>query len=181
MLALSLLIAFSGTAEARSYHRSHHGPVVVAPRGHVHFTIGVGPWSPRYVPAPRSGYRWVAGLYVRGRWSPGYWVPIAAAPTPGGIWVHGHWEGDHYVEGYWSHPDRSGETWVEGHYDEDGNWIEGRWVDARDAGSYSEGPSAPPTERYAPPEESDERGPAAIPFDVEEEDLDEVHAPPPER
>jgi hypothetical protein len=179
MLAtLSLLVAFTGTAEARPRH-SHHGKVVVAPRGRVHFTIGVGAWSPTYVPAPRAGFRWVAGFYRHGIWSPGYWVPLSAAPAPGMVWINGHWDGDRYVDGYWGRPEEAGDVWIEGHYDDDGNWIDGRWVDPRDSQAYGQGP----TSSTAAPEsyEPEERGPAAIPFVVEEEDPDEVHAPPPER
>jgi hypothetical protein len=178
LAALSFVLAFSGTAEARPNRHSHHGPVVVAPRGRVRFTIGIGPWSPTYVPAPRAGFRWIAGFYRHGVWSPGYWVPLAAAPAPGMIWINGHWEGDRYVDGYWGRPEDAGDVWIEGHYDDDGTWIEGRWVDQRDSDAYRQGPSS--VAPSAPPD-SDVRGPAAIPFDVEEADLDEVHAPPPER
>jgi hypothetical protein len=182
---LALLVAVSGTAEARhGRHAVHHGRVVVAPRGHVRFTIGVGPWSPGYAPAPRVGFRWITGYYVRGVWWPGYWEPVAPSPTPGMVWVPGHWDGDDYVEGYWRDGKRAGMSWVEGHYDDDGHWIEGRWVDVRDAEAYGNGPSASSSVREAPEVGSEETGPAAIPFVVEEEDpsaVDEIHAPAPER
>ena len=189
---LGLLVTFSGTAEARQgRHAVHHGRVVVAPRGHVRFTIGVGPWSPAYVPAPRVGFRWITGYYVQGAWRPGYWEPLAPPPAPGMVWVPGHWDGDTYVDGYWRDAGRAGMTWVEGHYADDGTWIEGRWVDARDAEAYRNGPSGssvwegPDTDSAETgPFEPSETGPAAIPFDVEEEDpseVDEIHAPPPQR
>jgi hypothetical protein len=182
---LALLVAFSGDAEARHGHRAaHHGRVVVAPRGHVRFTIGVGPWSPTYVPAPRVGFRWVTGYYVRGVWRPGYWEPVAPPPTPGMVWVPGHWEGDEYIEGYWRDADRAGMVWIEGHYEE-GNWIDGRWVDARDAEAYRNGPSGSTLNVEVPEEDfEEESGPAAVPFAVEEEDPsapEEIHAPPPAR
>jgi hypothetical protein len=183
---LALLVAFSGDAEARhGRHVAHHGRVVVAPRGHVRFTIGVGPWSPTYVPAPRVGFRWISGYYVRGVWSPGYWVPVAPPPTPGMVWVPGHWDGDEYIEGYWRDANRAGMVWVEGHYEE-GNWIEGRWVDARDAEAYRNGPSGSTQNIDVPDEDfdSEDAGPAAVPFTVEEEDPsepEEIHAPPPQR
>jgi hypothetical protein len=177
---LGLLVAFSGDAEARhGRHAAHHGRVVVAPRGHVRFTIGVGPWSPKYVPAPRAGFRWVAGYYVRGIWWPGYWEPVAS-PKPGMVWVPGHWQGEHYVEGYWRDANRAGMVWIEGSYDEDGNWIDGRWIDARDAEAYTNGPSGSGQNIEILPEDSA----TAIPFTVEEEDLsepEEIHAPAPER
>ena len=181
---LGLLVAFSGNAEARPAHApAHHGRVVVAPHGHAHFTIGIGPWSPAYRPAPRVGFRWVAGYYVRGVWWPGYWAPVAPAPIPGMVWVPGHWEGDAYVDGYWRDANRAGMTWIEGHYDDQGTWIEGRWVDSRDAEAYRNGPSGAST--YSAPESApSETGPAAVPFDVQEDDpsdVDEIHAPPPER
>ena len=188
MLAtLGLLVAFSGNAEARPVRHAphHHGRVVVAPHGRVHFTIGVGPWSPAYVPAPRVGFRWISGYYVRGAWRPGYWEPVAPAPTPGMVWVPGHWEGETYVDGYWRDARRAGMTWIEGHYGDDGAWIDGRWVDARDAEAYRQGPTGSTSStREAPPQPESETGPAAIPFDVQEEDpsdVDEIHAPPPSR
>ena len=185
---LGLLVAFSANAEARPVHHAphHHGRVVVAPHGHVRFTIGIGPWSPAYVPAPRVGFRWVSGYYVRGAWWPGYWEPLAPPPTPGMVWVPGHWEGETYVDGYWRDSRRAGMTWIEGHYGDDGAWIDGRWVDARDADAYRQGPTGSSSSvREAPPRaESETGGPAAIPLDVQEDDpsdVDEIHAPPPDR
>ena len=184
---LGLLVAFSGNAEARDgrhsarHAPSHHGHVVVAPRGHVRFTIGIGPWSPSYRPAPRVGFRWITGYYVRGIWRPGYWEPVASPPTPGMTWVPGHWDGATYVDGYWRDDRRAGMTWIEGYYDDEGNWIDGRWVDARDADAYSKGPFGSGQNIEVPPEDS---GPAAVPFAVEEEDPsepEEIHAPPPAR
>jgi hypothetical protein len=194
---LGLLVAFSANAEARdgrhgAHPAPHHGRVVVAPHGHTHFTIGIGPWSPAYRPAPRVGFRWITGYYVRGTWWPGYWEPVAPPPTPGLVWVPGHWDGGVYVDGYWRDAGRPGMTWVEGYYDDDGNWIDGRWVDSRDAEAYRQGPTASfstsreeaPPSRYEAPAESSETGPAAIPLDVQEDDpsdVDEIHAPPPDR
>lgn len=185
---LALLVAFSGDAEARhgrhsahGRHATHHGRVVVAPRGHVRFTIGVGPWSPTYRPAPRVGFRWMTGYYVRGVWWPGYWEPVAPPPTPGMVWVPGHWEGEHYTEGYWRDANQAGMVWIEGHYDDDGNWIDGRWIDARDAQAYTSGPAGSTQMSEIPAEDS---GPVAVPFAVEEEDPsrpEEIHAPAPER
>jgi hypothetical protein len=88
---LGLLVAFSGNAEARSTarcahdatRRPHQAASVVAPHGHTHFTIGIGPWSPAYRPAPRVGFRWITGYYVRGAWWPGYWEPVAPPPDAG--------------------------------------------------------------------------------------------------
>lgn len=184
---LGLLVAFSGNAEARPVRHAppHHGHVVVAPRGHVHFTIGIGPRSPAYVPAPRVGFRWMAGHYVRGVWWPGYWEPIAPPPTPGMVWVPGHWDGDAYVDGYWRDGRRAGMTWIDGYYDDNGTWVDGRWVDARDAATYRAGPSSASSTWEATPEtQPSETGPAAIPLDVQEDDpsdVDEIHAPPPDR
>ena len=191
---LGLLVGFSGNAEARDArhdgrHDAHHAPhgrVVVAPHGHTHFTIGIGPWSPAYRPAPRVGFRWITGYYVRGAWWPGYWEPVAPAPTPGMTWVPGHWDGAAYVDGYWRDDRRAGMTWIEGYYDDDGNWIDGRWIDARDAEAYRNGPTGGSSSSTweAPASEPSETGPAAIPLDVQEDDpsdVEEIHAPPPER
>ena len=179
---LALFVAFSGDAEARNgRHAAHHGRVVVAPRGHVRFTIGVGPWSPTYRPAPRAGFRWITGYYVRGTWWPGYWEPVAPAPTPGMVWVPGHWQGEHYAEGYWRDANREGMAWIEGYYDEDGNWVDGRWIDGRDVEAYTDGPSGQAQMTEIP---ADDSGPAAMPFVVEEEDPaepEQLHAPAPER
>ena len=184
---LGLLVAFSGNAEARdarhdarhdAHHAPHHGRVVVATRGHTHFTIGIGAWSPTYRPAPRAGFRWITGYYVRGVWWPGYWEPVGP-PRPGVVWVPGHWDGAAYVDGYWRDNSRAGMTWIDGYYDGDGNWIDGRWVNSRDAQAYTDGPPASSQTIEMPSEDS---GPAAVPFTVEEEDpSEEIHAPPPER
>jgi hypothetical protein len=189
---LGLLVAFSGNAEARpgradarhDAQHAHHGAVVVAPRGHAHFTIGIGPWSPAYRPAPRVGFRWITGYYVRGTWWPGYWEPVAPPPTPGSIWVQGHWDGGAYVDGYWRDERRAGMTWIDGYYGDNGDWIDGRWIDSRDAEAYRSGPPTMSQRLETPPQDS---GPAAVPFSMEEEDPsaaeepEEIHAPPPER
>jgi hypothetical protein len=78
-------------------------------RVRAHVYVGVAPpppivEQPGFAPHPgwvwRPGYyRWDGDHYV---WVPGYWV---LPPSPGALWVSGHWVHRHrgwfFVEGHW--------------------------------------------------------------------------------
>lgn len=69
MIATALLLLGLSSAQAGV-------TVTVTPAGTY---VSVNPWSPSWVPAPRSGYAWVGGHYdAWGNWVPGHWHP----PTP---------------------------------------------------------------------------------------------------
>ena len=164
---LVLLVAFSGTAEAGPPARQavHHG-VAAPPPGHVRPPPGVGAGPPAYVPPPRVGFRGRTVYYLSGVSAPVSWEPVARAPTPA-------------VEE--DDANHSGMVWIKGYYDDDGKWIDGRWMDERDAEAYKRGPPGK-TQMIEIP--YDDAGKAAMPISVEEEEPsepEELHAPPPER
>ena len=101
-----------------------------------HVRVVLGPWSPSYVPAPRAGFVWVGWRLTAGLWSPGHWRPKAPPPRVGLVFVPGYWRSGVYVDGYWREPEQDGMVWVEGYYDDNGDWIEGRWVAEEDLDTY---------------------------------------------
>ena len=99
---LALALSFTApTAEAGVY-------VNVSVPG---ITVAVNPWSPHWTPAPRAGYRWVAGHWEGRSWVPGYWVPTYS--RAGYVWVPGYWDHMNWVEGYWRPASYAGYVWVE--------------------------------------------------------------------
>lgn len=113
--SLALLFALTTATPAEA------GVVVSFGLGGIHLNA----WSPHYVPAARSGWRWSAGHYdVYGQWQPGHWRPYAA--QAGNDWVPGYWVGTRYYDGYWRPLARLGYLWTAGRYDR-GHWNEGYW------------------------------------------------------
>lgn len=165
MLAI-LLVAFSGTAEAQPPPRQAvHHRVAAAPPGPVPPPVGVGPRPPAYKPPHHVGFHGRPGYYYVGAISsPVSWESVAPAPAPA-VREEKH----------------SGMVWIQGNYDEDGKWIDGRWMDERDAAVYKRGPPGK-TQMIEIP--YDDSGRPGKPIVVEEEDPSEpaeLHAPPPDR
>lgn len=146
-LLLTLILSFAALgaptlAEARPRHHPPPRVHVSGPRVHV----VINPWAATYVPAPRAGWVWVAGVYYGPRWRPGYWTPAAA--RVGWVWAPGYWAGTVYVDGYWRESSRSGQVWVDGYYDDEGVWVPGYWAPANSSDAHRDEAPAPVFHEY---------------------------------
>ena len=131
MHSMLLLVVGLSTADARR-HRHHAHRKAKRPPAHkvVRVQVRAKPWSPGWVPAHRPGYTWIGGRWVGGIWHPGHWRPIGGPPRIGMVFVVGHWEQEHYVDGYWVEPESDDLLWSDGTYSSDGEWTEGSWSSA---------------------------------------------------
>ena len=173
--ALPLALFASTIAEAAPRHkRPHHHAHVRKSTPTVKITLGtpraavkMGPWSVNYTPTPRPGWSWITGVYVRGVYHPGHWVPATTPPRADLIWVAGHWANDAYVDGYYRVQHKPDYIWVDGYYAADGIWIEGYW-----------GPDAPPPPPPIYPQEQVYIAPIVPEADSRVDDYREVDPPP---